>query len=444
LLVCLPRNEAVVKRLELPAVTDAELPQLVAFQAASRSSLPLSDLSLDFIPWRQREGVAGREVLAATVPNTTADSIRSIAQAIGVKPAGLTLSAVGWGEILVRRGVTDDQLTVVVHRLAERLEVSIFRGGVLLMCHAAHVHSAELAELHKGIVSDVSRAVMSIRSFEPTTAIAQLLVSGDDESRTELIATLGKRIGCPAAAMGPLPEILPSLPGGVRPAAIAAPLGHLLFKAAPMSVGLNLLAPRQPPKPVDTTRTRKIAIGIGAGVAAIVLGVGYWMWMSDLESTAESRRTILAQLSQSNTAGQPTVDSARLVESWLAEATPWEKSLDELTRLLPENKTLYLTKLSGETKATGDVKSYLKIEGFTKERGTAQSLAGAINSVATDRLLVPPPKARGSTRDDKYPYAFEAEVQWLRTKGDGKTAAKTAEESPPVDTSSKPKPRETP
>ena len=49
-LVSLPREEAVVRLLELPECTDDELPELVRLQAATRSAVPLDRLLLDFLP----------------------------------------------------------------------------------------------------------------------------------------------------------------------------------------------------------------------------------------------------------------------------------------------------------------------------------------------------------------------------------------------------------
>src|SRR6516164_7225447 len=75
-LVALPRDEAIVKRLELPEVPDAELPVMVRFQAGAKSSVALDELSLDFIPLPKRSDVPGREVLLATVPRQPMDEVQ--------------------------------------------------------------------------------------------------------------------------------------------------------------------------------------------------------------------------------------------------------------------------------------------------------------------------------------------------------------------------------
>src|SRR5438874_1153666 len=83
-LVALPRDEAVVKRLELPEAPDEELPVLVRFQAGAKSSAALDDLALDFIPLPKRGDVPGREVLMATVPKLTMDEIQMVCQKAGI------------------------------------------------------------------------------------------------------------------------------------------------------------------------------------------------------------------------------------------------------------------------------------------------------------------------------------------------------------------------
>src|SRR4051794_37414582 len=47
-ILALPREDAVLRMLELPAVSDDELPTLVRFQAAARSAQSLDQLLLDY------------------------------------------------------------------------------------------------------------------------------------------------------------------------------------------------------------------------------------------------------------------------------------------------------------------------------------------------------------------------------------------------------------
>src|SRR6478609_3583155 len=56
--LALPREDTVLRLLELPLVADDEMPTLVRFQAAARSAQSLEQLLLDYLPLPVRPGVA--------------------------------------------------------------------------------------------------------------------------------------------------------------------------------------------------------------------------------------------------------------------------------------------------------------------------------------------------------------------------------------------------
>src|ERR1700722_10365310 len=84
-LVSLPREEAVVRLLELPECSDDELPELVRLQAATRSAVPLDRLLLDFLPLPRIAGIAGRRVLMVTLGKPAADRIQAVLTAAGLQ-----------------------------------------------------------------------------------------------------------------------------------------------------------------------------------------------------------------------------------------------------------------------------------------------------------------------------------------------------------------------
>src|SRR5258708_1812504 len=101
-LVTLPRDEAIVKRLELPEVADEELPVMVRFQAGAKSSVALDELALDFIPLPRPSEVPGREVLMATVPKQTMHEILAVCRSGGLEPVVIGLTAAAVAEFVAR------------------------------------------------------------------------------------------------------------------------------------------------------------------------------------------------------------------------------------------------------------------------------------------------------------------------------------------------------
>src|SRR5882757_6087674 len=84
-IVCLAREEAILRQLELPDAPDDELPSLVYFQASTRSTTPLDQLVVDYLPLPRRAGSVQRDVLLATAPKSTVDPIRAALGDAGVE-----------------------------------------------------------------------------------------------------------------------------------------------------------------------------------------------------------------------------------------------------------------------------------------------------------------------------------------------------------------------
>lgn len=98
----LPREDAVLRLLELPAVSDDELPTLVRFQAAARSAQPIDQLHLDYLPLPLRAGVSQKEVWLATAVQTTVEPIRKLLEGAGLELIQLTLSSLCLTELIAR------------------------------------------------------------------------------------------------------------------------------------------------------------------------------------------------------------------------------------------------------------------------------------------------------------------------------------------------------
>ena len=88
--ISLPREDVIVRHLETPDVSDDELPELVRYQSAAKSTIPLDQLTLDFLPLPRRPDSSVRDVLVSTVHQDRIKRLRAISNA-----AGLELQSVG-------------------------------------------------------------------------------------------------------------------------------------------------------------------------------------------------------------------------------------------------------------------------------------------------------------------------------------------------------------
>ena len=107
-LVSIPRDDAFLRRLELPEAPPEELPGMVRFQVGAKSSVAIDEQSLDFLPLRRHGDIPGCDVLAATAPLTLLETIR-----VQVVAAGSTLRFAGLSPALCAEWIAraESQLT---------------------------------------------------------------------------------------------------------------------------------------------------------------------------------------------------------------------------------------------------------------------------------------------------------------------------------------------
>lgn len=432
-LVSLPRDEAIVKRIELPETNDDELPVLVRFQAGAKSSVPLDELSLDFIPLPRRSEVPGREALIATVPRQTIAEIRTSCESAGLDLQTLGLTPAAVAELVARAEPKESAdpagASLVVSRHGSRLEISVFRRCHLLFAHSARLSIDESGPEPQAIVSEVSRALVALRGAIPDVRIERVWTLLDAPSHQQLSEVLQRRLSCTVQPLDPFAGIeREANPGEAEldPAQFSGPIGLLLASADPRVPRLDFLAPRQPPVKRDAKKRRMTMLAAGGGVLVALLLGNYWITLSGLDSElaelAATRDDLVKQLKR----GEPTLKSADLVDQW--EQTGLSP-LDELAALqerMPPRDRVYLKKVELYSRISANSPARIKEEGFARERkedvlGLSDKLLAGESPYAG--VLIP---SHSSPSDDQhYPWQFVAEVQFANPT-DKKPGAKKA------------------
>jgi Tfp pilus assembly PilM family ATPase len=380
-LVALPRDEAVVKRLELPEAPDEELPVLVRFQAGAKSSVALDDLSLDFIPLPRRSDVPGREVLMATVPRQTIDEVLTVCRLAGLEPVSIGLTAAAVAEFVARAESFSDNAasgaSLVVARHGNRIEISMLRRCHLLFSHSARLSEAATGQEAQAIVAEVSRALVALRGAIADVKIerAWTLVSASEHE--QLAESLHRRLQCEVLPLDPFASVErdPRVADAIADRSLfAGPIGMLLAKSDPRVPGLDFLSPRRPPVKRNVRKQQKILAGAAAATVLALL-VGYqWMRLSGLDSKIEELNEQETELTNQLTKGAPAADAAALVGEWEAEGEDWLEELAELTERMPSTEKVYLRQLKCDPKTGISPSSTLKLEGYARDQAEALSL----------------------------------------------------------------------
>ena len=428
-LVALPRDEAIVKRLELPEVPDAELPVMVRFQAGAKSSVALDELSLDFIPLPKRSDVPGREVLLATVPRQTMDEVTTVCRSGGLEPVVIGLTAAAVAEFVARAESSADNAaagaSLVVARHGNRVEISMLRRCHLLFSHSARLSDAATGQEAQAIVAEVSRALVALRGAIADVKIERAWTLVSAAEHEQLAESLHRRLQCEVVALDPFTSVDREQRVGDAIAdrsLFAGPIGMLLARTDPRVPGLDFLSPRQPAAKRDTRKVRLIRAGAGALALVLLLGTAHWLRLSNLDAQIEDLTETERKLDQELAEGAPAKKSSDEIGKWAADGEDWLDELPELTARMPGTDRVYLKSLRCEPKITGNGFSRFKLEGFARERKDALNLNEAFLA-AGDRYVGTPVSEHAAEPKppEYYSWYFDKEIRLMSAReGAGK------------------------
>lgn len=448
-IVTLPRESVVIRRLELPDVSDAELPVMVRFQAAAKSSLSLDELALDFLPLPRRPGASGREVLLAMVSQTMVRAIREFVTNIGKELTAITLSPVGSTELAARvpelSDVDAQGAVLLIARHGERVEISLLHQKQLIFSHGARVVSTDPAQINSVILTEISRGLMSFQNLNlglKLTHAVLLGLPGEFAGLKELLAArypLQTRVLDPFAIV----KAQDSVPAEITShSAYAGLLGSALSRTQPFVAVINFLDPRKPPVVPNRVLERRRTIGIVVGGLVAIVLVGYFMRLSQLNSEIAALEGQIGALTASVKQGKPTVEAAQTVQDWADTNVNWLETVAQFQTRLPSAERIYLTRLN----ADGPVNKQpakLVVEGHAREQKDIREWRETL-LVADSGYQLQPRQIEQMTKE-YYPWRVSEEILLNPVNSKPKTPAKTSA-APPAKADEKvtPKPTEQP
>ena len=437
-LVTVPREDAVVRVLEVPNVPDAELPNVVRFQTAAKSTRPIDSLLLDFLPLPRRAGVAGREVLVATIGREVLDPMKLVLLRTGCELAGVSLTATAMTELIARLEKSDPpppqsvELAIISHE--HLVEITLLRDRALLLTHAARLpDDATTPEREQqAIVAEVNRSLVALKRQHPELALSRTWLWGDPTSLHGLAGVLRKRFACEVNVEDPL--VMPGLTfdgdGSVTSHALfTGPVGLLFGQSVRRTEALDFLHPRQPVVPRDLRRM----YGTASSAAAVLLFVGAfgWRWyaVSSLEGETAEQRIAAESLKKENDGAAPMLKNATAIGRWYDQRVAWLDRLVELSEAMEGTDRRYLTKLNGQPGAAGIV-GVVHGDGFAKERSDFDDLATTLSG--HEGVTVAASKVEKGGNDGDYPWKFDLDVSWkpVKKKGSGIGGQGSADKTP--------------
>ena len=422
--LALPREDAVLRLLELPDVADDELPTLVRFQAASRSAQSIDQLLLDYLPLPMRSGVAQKEVWLATALLTTVDPIRKLLTEAGLDLVQVTLSSLCLAELIARgeaRQSFDPQgANLVVLRDRARMELAVVSQRQLIAAHAVKWSSVNDIPPVSKMLAEVSRVLVQVQAWLPEGTLQRAWVIGDDNDVGELPAALGQRWNCPVQRFDPWNDsgISTGSAKAEGPSSVyATAAGLTLIHSGPLCPKLDLLHPRQQP-PKRDPRKPLYAAAAAAGLLVTAVSTGFIQQsLASYDASIESARIKEAKMKQELKEREPVFVASKAVEDWQSRSTNQLQQLAELHDVMKGTENLVIADYKFDP-SIGDVTAKISAVGLARSRFDAEQYFQRLAELPKFRNGIRPKPITQNKGDADYVNRFEMDMDLVpvRTK----------------------------
>lgn len=409
--VSLPREEVIVRHLEVPDVSDNELPDLVKFQAAAKSTIPLDQLTLDFLPLPQRPDASVREVLVATVHGDRVKHVRTAMRAAGLELESIGVSSVSTAALVaeeeLRMAHGESELVVIIARHGDRVEISILGNGHLHFTHSTQVDE----KAHAPILAEISRSLVGLQKRLPNSKVVRCWLIGSPDEASELGHAVKDRFSCEVKRLDPFRAkgvTLNCTPVDDPHGAFGGPIGQLFGRSQEVSRTVDFLQPRRPTEKKDYSQLKRIAV-----VAAAVLLFGALLGYRSYAVSGLQKKVATAERDEMDSKAllkelEPQVKVADSITEWSDRRVDWLGEANLLAETLDGTERYYLTELKfgeGTRKELGTVTAI----GHARERFDVEGLNAQL--MQRSDLEVNARPIRKSGRDSEYPQQFDLDLK---------------------------------
>ena len=407
--VVVPRETVVVRQLQLPNVPEDELPALVGFQAAAKSSTPTASIAVDYVPLGA-SGV-GQAVVAVMLDSVRVQRMRDLVTRARLQLVGLEVSPFLVAELVAReeeRGGTPDVPTLIVSQTGDRVEISILDRRRLIATHAVWLPAGDAARHVSPLQMEINRCLISLGQSHPGVEVDQVYLVEDEQADEAVVRVLHERFG---AKVHPLNiELFGSPIPATNRLSFAALIARGLAGEQGIVPRVNLVNPRKPAEKPDHTNRYLAA---GGAAAVLLLGGTWWNFSSQMASMKSEIDTLTTTINDNTgiiTSRKADLDAAQVLTTWIEGDQDQLAAWDQFHELLPGTDRLYLVDLKS-TPSSGAKR--LKITGTVRAR-TKEDIDDFETHLSDAGWQVTPNTSQKSVKDPDYPWQIGLEVGQLR------------------------------
>lgn len=428
-IVVFPRELVTFNRIELPNLSDNEIAAMVPLQAATRLTVPVETVCLDFVPLPVAPNSETREVLLVTVPKKYVSDVKEALAVCRLTLAGVRVSSFGIAASAMHCGLLEStagsgDVEAFVSMSTDSIEMIFMTGHSVAFSHSgASWTSTEGIE--QAVRAEISRARMSAAEDMGSYNVSRLTLIGSAEITAAVPDTISKRLNDatvirvdPQNLMhGRSPSEALVLPDGLDASDMLAVVGVIANSQVTSVASVDLINPRKAAEKKDYAKLKKTLLV--AGIGALV--VGSWGW-SKYQVSARTKQiaAIEKETSKLTTKYKNSEPDRKLDASlteWKDRDFSWLDEMQKIQSLMGGTDRVLIKKFKFSTR-TGSYVALIEAEGLAKSRRDIEDLSKMLDDAGYE---VAPKEIKTSLRDPKYNMELRLEMSIPASQGKAKT-----------------------
>ena len=413
-IVVFPRELVTFHRIELPNLRDDELADMVKLQAATRLTVPVESVNLDFAPLPVKPGASTRDVLLVTAPQKHVSEVQACLSACGLELSGLRVSSFGIGASVVHSGLlsktaSSENVEAFVSLGSDSIEMIFMTGH-----HVAFSHSGaswtSIDGVEQAVRAEISRARMAAAEDMGNYTVSRLTLIGSPEITQAVPDSVASRLNnAEVVRIDPEGSLLTCQPPeGLAASDMLAISGAVANSQSAAVEAIDLVNPRRTPEKKDYGRLKVIA---SVGAAALIL-IGGWKWRDSQVRGYQAEATRLsseAQAIEDDYKSKPAKAERTLanrISDWSARDISWLDEMQKIQTLMQSTERVYINRFEFGV-AGRDHAGTISAEGNAKSRRDIEDLMRVLREAGYE---VSPSAITSNLRDPNYSMALTLEV----------------------------------
>lgn len=353
--VVVARELVEVRTISIPRMDEAELPDVIRFQAQRQLANMGDNWPLDFVLLPDAPGQDMQTALVGVIQPADLTLITGACEA-----AGLTVAHVGLRPLEVARFATQSGHlaskgnSLLISIAGSNADLMLLKDGRVVQVRSTKVPS-EPAQLASSIQGEIRRSLMAASAHVGEDPIGSVMLLADHNVASQLEGPLAQAAGAPISTFDPSELVAAGTPAqlddeiGPRLAALGGAAG---LGSAAKAAAVDFLNPKKRPPKKDNRRTYMLAAA--AGIVVVAGGLSWWRYSSQAnENTLVSLKKQLESTKEKEVDYRARSSQLKEVEQFLDQSPNWLDQLSFVAERIPPSDKVQVSRTSFLTTKTG-------------------------------------------------------------------------------------------